>query len=855
MPPSSLKGIYRNYKADTDVVASWLATTAQQHGYRVGGASAAYPAATGGRLKGKARKQAKATMPVATLGMTAENKTKYIIKVRDFEALAVYIAGLGSTVLVPSFFTNALRRVISVRKSFAERLGSAGVKITVASEVTHSFFVEQLEKVWQILSPAAHATTATINATVTGQDDRDERSNRRARSSATNDTIVSNIFSALRVYHPSNRLEDDSDAIRPAPVRTTFVAEQGDSVLDMIFALTTLLNDYADIRAEIRALWTEHASGRLDLAAASVATNAAIEMARSMEDEMKALFDKSDGVHIVTEAYFHSLCEASGIDKLDKEMSHDPYNLAAYDIADVCLINMLTLLASYTASVDRQETCLQTYSGKFGWYDEALGGKAQTKRQQWTQDMTAVLELMPDLSFLVLKLGRLSVVDELTRGLAYVMDDGKRRAKLWLAFALQIYVDILRDFVPDCDSLGEMQAEVREIKHAMLTVPASDPHRVTVMRAAGLWDTDPIWAARGMAVSAELLPQAHTAPFKFLRRNPMYCGLLVHHMRSTRQTEGLSYAATPGALLGVVQLYHALRNERLLPEHCTWDDLQELWTLQGDASFFVGDPPTTKEAYFSNYALSIGTSVTHWAAASSRRKGKGKQPTFKVHSDNRRNLMPIGYLSLAVNHRIKHPGARVPWSPEAVQDTLVEGVSRRHTDSRSRLQRGGKDGVGVARARIASLPPAGLVREVAEAVQHEKRGLCFDFFIMHNQSWSFLTVLREALWAVVPAIAQGGSDAETLPFVPGICFAAAAGKSLNQAVVVTANDALLRTAADVMRTFVRDGGGSVVRMDVEREVSLEEVESLCGQEGDPWRLKRLEFGDGVGGGLNSVTRS
>lgn len=436
MPLSSLKGIYRNYKADTDVVASWLATTAEQHGYRVGGASAANPAATGGRLKGKARKQAKATVPAPTHGASIENKAKHIIKVRDFEALAVYIAGLGSTVRIPSFFTEALRRVISVRRSFAEHLASAGVNITLRSEVTHSYFVEQLENVWQILSPAVHITTATANATVTSQDDRDEQGNIRAKASASNGTIVSSIFSALRVYHPSKKFQDDADVPRPAPVETTFAAEQGDSVLDIIFALTTLLNDYADIRAEIRALWTEHASGRLDLAAASVATNTAIEMARSMEDEMTALFNKSGGTHKVTESYFYSLCKASGIDILDKEMPHDPYNLAAYDMADVCLINMLTLLASYAASVDPQGTFLQTYNGKFGWYDESLGGKAQTKRQQWKQDMTAVLQLMPDLNFLVRALGHLSVVDELTRGLAYVMDDGKRRAKLWLAFAL-----------------------------------------------------------------------------------------------------------------------------------------------------------------------------------------------------------------------------------------------------------------------------------------------------------------------------------------------------------------------------------------------------------------------------------
>ncbi len=790
----------------------------------------------------------------ATTSRATATKTAHIIKVKEFGTLAAFIAGLGSAIDIPAYFADALSRVISVRKSFAALLASEGVNISPESDATHSFFVEQLEKVQAALAPALKAITATLNAT--SSHNGTSMAGSRA-TPATKKNIVNSIFSALKVYYPSTKFENAPNVPHPAPAlaKTTYMAEQADSIQDAIFALTVLLNDYADLRAEIRALWTEYTScnpngdaaasfsGEFDLAAVSVATNTAFEMARSMEDDITELLDKSGGAHALVLRYCGSLCRASGINMWDKETPRDPYNFAAYDIADVCLVSMLTLFASYAATADRGSGYLQDYNGKFGWYDEKLGSKATTNRQRWQQDMTAVLELMPDLSFMVNRLGRLSVVDELTRGLAYAMEDKNRPTKLWLTFTLQIYVDILQNFVPACESLEKMQAESRRIKHAMIKVPSSDPQRAKVLAAVRRWDTDPIWAARALAVSAGLLPKVRSPPFKFLRRNPVYCGLLVHHMRSVQQMAGLHYAATPGALLGAVQLYNALQSEGLLPDDCAWADLQELWDLQGDASFFVGDPPTTKEGYFNNYSLSIGTSATHFASASSQRKSK--QPV-KTHKDNRRNLMPIGYVSLCVSDRLEHPGARVPWSPAAVQDILVEGITKRNTDSRSCLHQGAQEQIDKSKRQLAALPPAGLVREVANAVRSEKHGLCFDFFTMHNQVWSLLQALQKALRTIVPTIAHGKPQ-ETLPFVPGICFAAAAGKSLDRSMVVAVNDALLRTAAEVVRAFVEDGEGKAVERARERKVSEKEVASLKAEDPDEWGLEGLGIGRGRAG--------
>jgi hypothetical protein len=68
-----IKSIYQKYKHDTNVLASWLATTAKSLGYSdqlpsAAGAAASVsnPAPKSTRLKGKARKQAKKGIPIAT---------------------------------------------------------------------------------------------------------------------------------------------------------------------------------------------------------------------------------------------------------------------------------------------------------------------------------------------------------------------------------------------------------------------------------------------------------------------------------------------------------------------------------------------------------------------------------------------------------------------------------------------------------------------------------------------------------------------------------------------------------------------------------------------------------------------
>src|SRR5215469_14475150 len=99
MLTDSLLTAYQQYKQDTKQVVEWLACTARSYGFR------ATQPSTKGRLKGKARKEAKKTTK------------EYSVNLSDLETMALFLVE-NFQVTVPSFFAAALARAIQGRMSF-----------------------------------------------------------------------------------------------------------------------------------------------------------------------------------------------------------------------------------------------------------------------------------------------------------------------------------------------------------------------------------------------------------------------------------------------------------------------------------------------------------------------------------------------------------------------------------------------------------------------------------------------------------------------------------------------------------------------------------------------------------------
>ena len=111
--PQSLVSTYQQYKQDTDSVATWLASTAKSLGFPADlltpNVSSAPQAASkgggGGRVKGKARAEAKkqaASAPTAAKQTPplAPAGPKHVIKIWDFVSSAQYLAGKAAPVPV-----------------------------------------------------------------------------------------------------------------------------------------------------------------------------------------------------------------------------------------------------------------------------------------------------------------------------------------------------------------------------------------------------------------------------------------------------------------------------------------------------------------------------------------------------------------------------------------------------------------------------------------------------------------------------------------------------------------------------------------------------------------------------------
>ncbi|KAF5573338.1 hypothetical protein FPCIR_13999 [Fusarium pseudocircinatum] len=473
--------IYQQYKADTDSKKKKKK----------------------GSGKGKGPSRAKNKKPKE---QQDPNTKKYVIRVRDFEAMAKHVADMNA-IEVPHRTAVALERGIWVRRSFSQKLAESGARKDYRSDATHSYFVQVLEKVRDYLKP-------TMEAGLFKPDELDKKTDGKT------DKLAKGMFDVLNVYTPSEEFLNAPD-ITPAPAsEPQYTVEEEVTWEDALVAFLPLLRDYDILSKEIRSLWDKYAAGQLDLAAVSIATNTAFEFANSMEKEIKDVMDKFGGTPAFSASYFQSLCEEQGI-KYDKKKQGDPFDLEAYDLAKTFFINTTSVLERYLLKAGRTPS---SYKGGLGWYDEKLGGGGATNRDKWDQDRAALLEVLPGLHMLSTKPGQGEVEDELIRGIGTCFKDKSQHPPFWLSWALQIYLDILQGLGENVGrGYEDMKQASLKIQKALLQVDHT-PGRTRVLSTVTRWNKDPIFMAnQDLATITNTSSSNNKIPeFQFLRRNPLH---------------------------------------------------------------------------------------------------------------------------------------------------------------------------------------------------------------------------------------------------------------------------------------------------------------------------------------------
>ncbi|KAH7460204.1 hypothetical protein FOMA001_g19618 [Fusarium oxysporum f. sp. matthiolae] len=856
MPSASFLSIYQKYKRDTDIVASWLATTAKQHGYT---ASLAAPPTAGaavnksaapssGRLKGKARKEAKQQQQqhIAPSGIDAKNapdpplKPKYVLAIRDFVPLAEFIARKLTTTTpmeanngagIPLFFRTALERAIRIRKMFSMHLSETNKHLSVRANTAHAYFVSVLEKVRDVLLNVEGGSGDVFNMT----------SKKGATNAIRDNSVVEakirdfSLFQMLQVYEPSEDFSDSPDAVLPAPsspIDLEYTVENNESETECIFAFTALLKDFIKLRKEVSNLWNEYHSGKIDLAAAAVGANLAIELARSMEEEMAPLLKKHGGALALLPKYFGAVCQSLGLDPFQKERFSDDMNFACYDIGATFLYNAASLLEAIRTAAPHSARHMPCYTGKFGWYEAQRAHLETTdNRQRWAQDKAALLEVVPDIT-LLFELEGIPVLDEFARGVKYMFET--QEIPVWLCFAVQNYFDTLRFFGPNVTKVLAEFHRFNEITAELLDranladyhqndtkKDLEDMRKMVTVKINGV----DIFTACRMALNRSSRNDSASRSSSFLLHNPLFCGLWIHYARVLLHQTGVRYAAKPGAVLHAVQLYTAVRQQQQQQqqqqqEHLVpvpeWPDLNRLVAMQGLQAFFVGtEPPASLQAHFKNYCMSRGVSPANWLAAANRRKGKQGKVLLQRSRAGIRELRFGAPVSLCCAGRMEKRAIAEPtrraWNAEVMQQILeTSGWFKIQQEEQAK-----KDGVAEtefqagaaadrkikAKAKAAPAHPTltapQLVHYAAHAIQTEMPDLVFDYFAMHKMARGLLEKVRAQADDIgLPLISYVTTD---IADIAGLVFAVAAKEMASKS---GQSQGVLGKVAMVIREYV-----------------------------------------------------
>ncbi|KAM0083075.1 hypothetical protein ACKRZS_005020 [Fusarium odoratissimum] len=682
---------------------AYMTNTAKAHGHDADGAVGAAALDTLKKRK-KSKGNGKGKGPSRAKNKKTQEKQdpstqKYVIRVRDFEAMAKHVAETNA-VAVPHRTAVALERgiwgVLNASGYFDDhslRSSQRAVQEGIVAGASYSHFVEVLEKVRGYLKPI-------MEAGLFKPDDLDKKTD-----AMTNHTAKEEFLNAPNI------------TATPTP-DTQYAVEEEVTWEDAFFAFTTLLRDYDYLSQEIHSLWEKYANGELDLATVALATNTAFEFAHSMEMDIKKVMDKFGGTTVFAQLCFNAACEGLGIDK-ERNSPGAMYNLAAYDVAKVLTLNSMGLFKSLVDH-NRDAVISGSYNGAFGWYEERLGAGGGNNPERRNRDKTALSEIFPGFHFLNTTPGQGDVEDELVRGMGAALKEKKENLGLG-------------------ESVGrgyeQFKQESLKIQKALVDLPKTAERR-QVLQVATRWNHDPIYETnQSMMEFGAMAHSDDNAASPFLRRNPIYCGLLIHHMRSMLHVNG-----------------------GRIPEGQAWEGLEEFWGYQGNPCFFVGNPSKDLEGYYKNYCLCLGTSLTH--RAPNRRSAK---PT--EHKGNAPNMKFDGWVSLSLDNRICVDNPREPWTIATVGELLTECRKKAIMDGKGHIQEGLKQRAKEAnvspdkslqqafinRSQLEAVPksPSGLIEQLAQVVNSEIPRISFNFFTMHNIAWSLLTDLKRDLTAGV----------------------------------------------------------------------------------------------------------
>ncbi|KAA6408554.1 MAG: hypothetical protein FRX48_07636 [Lasallia pustulata] len=310
MLPHFLAGSYQRYKEDTTVFTTWLSKTAMTCGYKPGDltqqesvppkvlSDSSNGRTTSARLKGRARKEAKAAgqTPKAPVSNSESPRTpiaKYAVTAKDLLRQAeVVAASVKPRVQMPFGVLRVVERAVDARQRCSAWFQKTGVMQDAASTERHLHFIDVLQSALGILKPCCE--TSTPNRQAQTQDAK-STSSTSAVLGVPRDSL-SNRFQALGVEDVEDVLDITVADCGAMKAKQSSKKESACEVfeldlnneIDSTFDVFCFFEDLHRIQDFLKETWKSYKAGKVDLLTATATTNAAIRLVSQAEEDIIA---------------------------------------------------------------------------------------------------------------------------------------------------------------------------------------------------------------------------------------------------------------------------------------------------------------------------------------------------------------------------------------------------------------------------------------------------------------------------------------------------------------------------------------------------------------------------------------
>jgi hypothetical protein len=718
MDSKSLYSSYSRYKADTDVVSQWLLTTATSRGFQVPGCvdRGSRVGSKTSRLKGKARKLARASTTAPSNNDRAAART-YHVKAHDLVCMAQFIAKAKNPgVVIPGSFIKTLIRAITTRKShqhfYSEYFNQ---EQTSTQDSGHTYFIGVLESILQILRPVLSEEEPPNDP-----EDKDH---------SVLHSPVENMFASLAVEESEESVDLTNcyQVLDTAPKVKVDMTESDELKRNEAFMASTLLcRDVHRLRLVVQKIWQLYLEGEIDLVAASITTNTAIDFCRKLQYDFDEAFPEETKFHDAVCLYCAFLQEID-----PSENTRDRQN-------ESCSKRSRRILSHFIRDIehDSPDVMPMVHPAHTELYKSTNGKDSSLSQEEdeFHVGFKLMMGILPELYAMVLRSPRFQAQHEIINALRYVVL--QKRQSCWITFAMQLLLDIrhvLRENIGR--GLQDLRRGGRSITASIKTTidfhqtmgmaehAHNDKHLREVIDLVDRWvEHDHI---RDLLDREDRLVDpssaSHISEFYLLERDPLWCGLLLYNFRMVAH-EGAIITANSWAFIQVTShLYNSLRQTDML--HCTWDSMEHIMTMHGIDNLFLGSLPTTFNDCFKRCALTAGLSVTNLSR-------DARLQNFKTSPARQRKLDMLAPVSWSFKKRFCDSDCRTDLGPIDVMEILRNS---RMLNAGGHLQ------------PISPVPSNGILCLLGLHIHMETLETTFNHFEMHITCWKLLRQLHHNL--------------------------------------------------------------------------------------------------------------